>query len=184
MSSKIKEAIHVTARYYGRTVEDDVLLMMAGDLADLPESQVIDAYHAYRRNPKNKTMPYPAQIREIIEPVVDVDSAAREIAARINHAIVKFGWCNAKYAEGYIGSVGWSIVERSGGWNYICENHGVVLDPGVFSAQVREIAKSQLKNESESIAKMIGLNQQEKTKLIENDKKLSGIVNMVLNKLN
>jgi hypothetical protein len=182
MSQKTKEAIHITARFFGRQLDDDVLLMMAETLSDLPEEIVVDAYRSYLKNPKSKTFPLPAQIRDIIFPETDPESAAREVAARINHAIVKFGWSNAELAKEYIGKVGWGLVEKSGGWSYACQNHGVILDPGVFAAQLRERAKSELKNESETINTMIGVNQSEKTKLIENTKKVTGLVENILNK--
>src|SRR5688572_29470913 len=103
----------VYAGYYRQRLDDVVLRMYADDLADLDFAEVKAAMDAYRKNPKNRVMPLPAQIREIVEPEVDPDSAAREVAARITHAIVKFGWCNPVAAANYIGSVGWDIVESS-----------------------------------------------------------------------
>lgn len=157
MSTRLKETIINVASYYGRTISAPVLAMYAEDLADLPEDEVISAYTAYRRNPKNTQFPLPAQIRGVVSPAIDPDSAAREIASRINHAVVKFGWANAPEAHSYIGELGWDIVNRSGGWSYICQNLGVQLDPGVFSAQVRELAKSSITHDSQALANVIGL---------------------------
>lgn len=159
----LKEIIILTANYYDKKISPQLLDMYFLDLSDLPEPEVIQAYHDYRRNPKNKTMPLPAQIRDMIEPSIDPESAAREIAARINHAITKYGWSNETEASNYIGSEGWSIVERSGGWNYICQNHGITIDPGVFSAQIRELAKSQLTHDAHAMAKMIGIGEKRKS---------------------
>ena len=157
MSASVKEVILLTASYYDRVLSPMVLTMYAEDLADLPADAVVDAYKAYRRDPRNTRFPLPGQIRALVEPAVDPESAAREIASRINHAIVKFGWANASAAEAYVGEVGWNIVNRSGGWSHLCQNHGVTLDPGVFQAQVRELAKSDLTHDPKRMAEVLRL---------------------------
>lgn len=143
------EVIALTYGYYrpGQTLQDAVLKMYAGDLADLDERKCIEAYHKWRRNPQNKTFPLPAQIRELVAPeqFVSVEAQAREIAKRICGAITKFGWNNGKSAQVYIGPEGWSAVQRCGGWSYLCENHGRFLNPTTFEAQVRDLLEGQLK---------------------------------------
>jgi hypothetical protein len=52
--------------------------------------------------------------------------------------VPKVGYCNAGQAEKYIGPDGWRIVQRQGGWTYICENLGRNLNPGTFQAQLRD----------------------------------------------
>jgi hypothetical protein len=145
MSRAVKETIILTASYYNRQLSEQVLEMYIEDLADLDPTAVIAAYRAYRRNPKNLVFPLPAQIRALVAPDVDPESAAREIAARITGAITKFGWCNATEARAFIGEVGWGIVERQGGWMHLCQNHGVTIQPSAFQAQVRDQAASALK---------------------------------------
>jgi hypothetical protein len=140
----VKEIIILTASYYEKAISPQVLEMYVGDLTDLPESKVIAAYHAYRKNHKNRQMPLPAQIREMVEPVADNDSAAKEIASRIQSAVSKFGYTNPSEAKLFIGSVGWKIVDRYGGWAVLCQNLGTVLDIGTFHAQVRDLAKAHL----------------------------------------
>lgn len=144
------------AVYYGRPITKEVVSMMVDDLEELSPMEIQTAITKYRRDPKNRQFPLPAQLLAIVRPAVDPDSAAREIAARINHAIVKFGWCNAREAENYIGEIGWNIVESSGGWSYLCQNHGLSIDPGVFSAQVRERAKTAITHSPQQIAIAIG----------------------------
>jgi hypothetical protein len=160
---EIARVIAATAVYYGRQMSQDVLSMMLDDLEDLKAFEVKRAYGEYRRNPKNRQMPLPAQIREMLEPQIDPDSAAREIAARITAAIPKFGWCNGADARVYMGEVGWSVIERQGGWSYVCQHHGLDLDPSSFQAQVRELAKSTLVHNPEAMATAIGLAPSAKT---------------------
>lgn len=155
MTNALKETIILTASYYGRTLSPQVLAMYVEDLEDLPPADVIATYKAWRRNPKNTQFPLPAQIRGIIQPEVDPDSAAREIASRIVGAISKCGWSQPKAAQEYMGDIGWEIVRRNGGWEHVCQHHGVSIDPGTFHAQSRDIAKSMLIHDPHSMAKAI-----------------------------
>lgn len=149
------------AAYYRQQLPDEVFVMYADDLADLAFEPVKAALEAYRRNPKNRSLPIPADIRATLEPQIDPDSAAREIAARITAAIPKFGWCNGAEARVYIGEVGWQVVCDQGGWTHICQHHGLELNPSSFQAQVRDLARSRLTHDQNSMAKVIGIGQRQ-----------------------
>lgn len=138
--SRIKEIIIMTASYYGKPISEAVLEMYVEDLDGLDPDLVIRAYKAYRRDPKNRQMPLPAQIRDMIEPQETPEAAARDLASKISGAIVKFGHPKENLARNYIGEKGWAIVQRWGGWSYLCANHGTVIDPGQFYAQIRDHA--------------------------------------------
>ena len=131
--------------YYRQPISDMVLMMYAEDVADLPPEQVEKALFEYRRNPKNKFPPLPAHIREAIQPsAMSDDQRAVEVAARIVTAISKFGWNNTREARAFMGEIGWAVVEKQGGWENICAN--TMSDQiGIFQAQVRELAKVQIK---------------------------------------
>jgi len=139
---EIKKGIILTASYYGRDIKLDVVNMMAEDLNDLPFEDVSSAFLSYRRNAKNKSFPLPAQIREIINPEVGSRAKANEVASRIRKGISDFGWCNGEKAREYIGELGWKVVIRSGGWQYLCENHGLELNPLTYQAQARDLVES------------------------------------------
>lgn len=136
----VARVIKATATYYGRQIEPEVLSMMCDDLSDLSATKVVEAYAQYRRNPKNRIFPLPAQIREMINPgeFIDAESMAREVAARITGAIVSYGWCNAEGAKAHIGREGWAAVQRAGGWMHLCENVGVTIPPATLQAQLRD----------------------------------------------
>lgn len=131
-----------TAIYFGRQLERSVVALMVSDLEDLDFEKVISAYSIYRRDGKNSTFPLPGKIREMINPKQSKDGLANEAASRIRKAISDFGWCNSEEAKAFIGELGWAVVERSGGWQYVCENHGLDLNPLTFHAQARDLAKS------------------------------------------
>lgn len=135
---KLKEAIILSASYFRQTISPAILEMYVDDLIDLPIDAVIESYKTYRRNQKNRTMPLPAQIRDIVQPEKTTESDARDSAARIQQAIVNFGHSNAKDARTFLGESVWSVINSFGGWNFICTNHGVSIDPAAFYAQTRE----------------------------------------------
>jgi hypothetical protein len=155
------KALAATAFYYGRQLTPEVLAMMLDDLADLPFEKTMEAMKAYRLNPNNRAFPMPAQLRAVVSPSVDVDSAAREIAARIAGAITKYGWARGEDAHAFIGEAGWNIVRDLGGWSHLCQNHGVTIDPTAFLAQTRDLAKSRLTHSTHAMEERIGIGARE-----------------------
>lgn len=133
----IKQAIVLTAQYYGLEMRPQVLAMYAEDLADLPPQAVLDAYKAYRRDPANKTPPLPAQIRKMLTPSANNKQIAQEIAQRCFGAIRKFGYTKPKEAKAYIGDVGWKLIETRGGWTFHCQNT-MESDVPILTAQFRD----------------------------------------------
>lgn len=160
----LRQCIVLTASYYGRQIDESILEMYASDLSDLDEASCVDAYQVWRRDPKNKTFPLPAQIREIVcpEQFISPEALAREIAARIVGAVTSCGWNNGRSAEAFIGPVGWDAVRRAGGWSYICENLGVTLSPTTFQAQMRDLIESNLTYGSGVIDEAIALPERDK----------------------
>ncbi len=131
-----------TCKIFDKVLEPDVLRMMVEDLSDLDYNQILTALNQYRRDEKNTQWPRASKIRAIVNPKQSTESLANEAASRVRSAITKFGWCNPSQAKDYIGDLGWEIVTRSGGWGYVCENHGLELNPLTFHAQARDLAKS------------------------------------------
>lgn len=139
----LKKTIVITAEYYGRQLQPITIQAMADDLKGIDPQIAILAYHRWRKNPKNRSMPMPSQILAMIkgEPPSQ-EAMGRELASRIVGAISDFGWPNAGKAREYIGEDGWRLIERFGGWQYLCENLGVNLSVQTFYAQARDLAAS------------------------------------------
>lgn len=129
---------------YGRELAYETAVFMIDNLADLSAEKVLQAIDLYSRDPKNTFAPTVGKIRAIVTPEVDERTQAIEAAARVVGAVSKFGWAQGRAARAYIGELGWSAVERSGGWSYICENLGVNLQVGTFQAQIRDVCTAQL----------------------------------------
>lgn len=140
--TELAKLYSATCRAFDKVLDSDVLKLQIEDLADLDFKSCVQALHEYRRNPKNVFWPKASKIREIVEPELSPEAEANEVASRIRGAISIFGWPNPGAARLYIGELGWTIVNRCGGWNYVCENHGVDLNPLTFHAQARDQAKA------------------------------------------
>lgn len=161
--NKLAQNFAMLAAYYQKQIPDVVLKMYARDLNDLDFKEVCGALERYRQDPKNRSMPLPAQIRAILGSAVDSDSAAREIAGRIAGAVVKHGFYQGTEAREYIGEIGWTVVTKLGGWGHICTNLGVSIDPTAFYAQVRDLAKTQIMYEPKAIDRAIGIGASKKS---------------------
>lgn len=103
---------------------------------------ILGAIDRYIADAKNKIFFSPATLRPYLHPELSPEAKANEVASRIRSAIGKFGWCNPREARDYIGELGWMIVQRSGGWQHLCENHGLDINPLTFHAQARDQAKA------------------------------------------
>lgn len=162
-----------TCKAFDKTLEPDVLRMMVEDLADLDFSKVINALNLYRRDGKNTFWPKASKIRELVNPVQSKDGMANEAASRIRAAITMFGWPNPDKAREYIGELGWAIVVRSGGWSYVCEQHGLELNPLTFHAQARDLAKAMIESKAAGVHDQpIGLPDSQ-------TKEISNVINLI-----
>lgn len=140
----LREAIVLTGSYYGRILERQVLEMYCDDLVNYPTHDVIEAYKAYRTNPKNKSFPLPAQIIEILSPTVSPDFEAQRAAALAFEAISKFGSWDPQKAHAHMGELAWLAVKRMGGWTQVCEMVGVTYERSAFVAHIKQIARSEI----------------------------------------
>ena len=130
------------AEYYSKNLTRGALAMYIEDLEEYPLGQIQLAMKKYRQDTKNRTFPVPAQLIEIMNPKTNSRNEAMEAASRITEAVSYFGYTNPERAKEYIGDLGWRIVSRIGGWQYLCENLGVTLHVSTFQAQARDIALS------------------------------------------
>lgn len=159
---QLKAAFVTTALYYGATLQDEVLAMYVEDLADLPFPQLLEAMKAYRRSPKSRRPPLPADLRALVQGEASVEGRGREIAARLHGALVKYGytWTDGYFAGGNRwfdgggkawptwreaavaelgGEDGAQVIDRLGGWAAF-HQYANFAEPTVVAAQVRDLA--------------------------------------------
>ena len=145
--NQLNKIYAATCRAFDKILDADVLRMQIEDLADLDYQKILNALNLYRRDEKSVSWPRANKIRTLVNPTQSTETLANEAASRIRLAISLHGHSNPSAARAMIGELGWRIVERSGGWQYVCENHGLSLNPLTFHAQAREIAKALLESE-------------------------------------
>ena len=140
----IKKRIVNAATYYTKPMNSEVVEMYMNVLSGFEFGELCDAINKYAM--KGKFMFTVADLIAIMRPEPDDEAVAREVASKITKAITKFGWSNSHDAREFVGELGWKVVERKGGWNYICQNHGHILDSTTFEAQARELVKTEIKS--------------------------------------
>lgn len=165
---RIAYELEAMSVYYSKQLNPQALSMMVSDLEDLPSDLVLMAIKKYRQDPRNKTFPLPAQIREIIYPRTDDRAVAVELSRKLLKALNKHGW---SWEHGYyhngkpyfeddrgnvfpsfreavvseLGEVGWDIIESRGGW----QNFSTMAneqEEGIYQAQLRDQIESVIKN--------------------------------------
>lgn len=170
---KIAYELEAMGVYYSKQLNPQALSMMVSDLEDLPIELVLMAIKKYRQNPKNRTFPLPAQIREVITPQTDDRSLSIELSRKVLKALNNHGWAwqhgfyeNGKpyfeddkgnrfdsFREAVIselGNLGWEIIETRGGW----QNLALMAneqEEGIYAAQLRDQIEATLKNKKAGV---------------------------------
>lgn len=101
----------------------------------------LSALQSYVTDKKHSKFPAPFQLAQYLGNELTAESAALEVAGRVRQAVSEFGWIAPEKARAYIGEVGWTFVQRYGGWQYLCENLGTEIPVATFFAQARDGAK-------------------------------------------
>lgn len=139
------------AQMYGKEVTKSALTIMLTSIEDLDPAKVLQALDKWAVNSKLARHPFPAELRELINPKVENRDLAIETTQRIRQAVSKFGWPNPDQARAFIGEEGWVAVSRMGGWQWLCQNLGVEIPEHAFIAQTRDALNSRLNLESAGI---------------------------------
>lgn len=139
----IKALILEDAAYWDAQMNEVKLRAWTDQLSKYPAAVVKTAMNHFRGEKGRVRMPMPADIVSHFAVDVSPDAEATAAAARIFQAIGRFGWPNGKEAQVFIGSLGWSTVQRMGGWTKVCEMVGVDYDKSAFLAHAKSIAKSE-----------------------------------------
>lgn len=128
-----------------REVTKPLVALWCNALKDFDNEQIMKAFRqAYQNLSK---FPPPVTIKRYCEgQTKNPEEYGQDAAGRIESAIRKWGYSSPKHAEKDIGTLGWEVVLRCGGWSSICE----VTYDGLPSARKawRETAASILTNHS------------------------------------
>lgn len=158
----VRTMICLTNAYYGApSLDPEVVDLYIADFSDLPIAQVIQTYRAWRTDKHNTRPPYPAQIRALIYPEQALDFRARAVAIveTIVKCVPRFGAYQGGRARALeiIGPVGARFINRSGGWQRLCESL-CTENLGTWTAQARDCVEVQLKTQGMDLDKILGKN--------------------------
>ncbi len=135
----------VVSAVFGVDLSKAALTMLVNAVSDLNPDAVLRALDEWVKTAKQRRAPMPAEIRELCTPQISPDAQAREAAARIPDAIKRHGYNWPDRAREYIGELGWSVVQRFGGWEHVCQYHGTPeMNAQTFYAQARDLARSHI----------------------------------------
>lgn len=140
---EISKLWFATAKLYDKVLDQDMLNLLTLDVDDLNAQDVINALNIYRKDKKNKFWPKASDVRELVIPSFSDESIGRDTSARIIAAIPHCGYDNGLLAKDYIGEFGWNIVNRLGGWVFLCQNVGLSISNSALAAQIRDLATDQ-----------------------------------------
>lgn len=134
----ISKLLPVMAEIAGASFSTAAIIMMVESMDDLDYSSVIQTLTNWQRT--EKKFPHPSDIRAKVMPEMDSKDDAQEVAAAIIDAISRCGYTNPGRAEDLIGSLGWEVVGRMGGWKHLCETctHD---SENTLRAQIRNFAE-------------------------------------------
>ena len=147
MKAKIAQKLYGLASYYKETLTENQVKMYVEDIlsSGIGEEKLAQAILLYRQDGKNTFFPLPAKLITLVTPEESSDlDIGREATGRIIQAVSKFGFYRLQDAKEFIGSLGWKVVERQGGWGSLCTNLNSE-NKGTLQAQMRDSAVSILK---------------------------------------
>lgn len=140
-------ASYITAcKFFDKEVPIEMAKMAVDALQDLDFDKCVQALIKHM-NVNGKFWPKISDIRSIVKPELDHVDNAKLISLKINEAVSKYGYSNYAKAMEYIGPIGKKVVDRFGGWSYLCENLGSNIQTGMFIAQARDVIAAMTKEE-------------------------------------
>lgn len=127
--------------YYSKELTSNQLLMYVEDVMDaMSYEEFLMVVKKYRTIPENKFFPLPSQLIDLLRPNVSGIDEANEVANLIIKAMSSCGYTNPEKARASIGSLGWEVVLRLGGWTQVCQNT-MNNEVGIFRAQIRGLVE-------------------------------------------
>ncbi len=135
----------MVAEYYGHKFTEGQVKMFAEDLMEYEMDDIKKSFKQYRTDTSKSFngMPRPDSLIKYLEPQIDSDLMAVEIADRIYQAIGDYGWPNGERAREAIGEVAWAVIGGGSAWIRLCQSNDD-RDKTNQIAQWRKSAKSKL----------------------------------------
>jgi hypothetical protein len=136
--STLSRTLYAIGKMYNVRIEQDVLCLWELVLEELTDEEFLQGVKLYLKG-SNKFFPQPGEILQLVKPKFDSKNEASEIVDRIFTALSKYGFSkfDIERAKLEIGEIGWSYIQKLGGWSLWGQN--------ITNDQV-PILKSQMRN--------------------------------------
>lgn len=152
---ELKKRIVLMFELYQRQPSDELVLLYYEDLRELSLGEFNKAFAAYRKDPRNRGMPSPAQLVSLIHPLpISEKDQGQLLAARLIEAVVRNGYTwdwpsNIPFEggsfrtefEGQLGPVAWEVMQSFGGWRAFHDAY-FEGEQTTFRAQLRDLCAS------------------------------------------
>lgn len=121
MREQFIKGLVVLAEMCDKALSKEYLAMYDAELSEIGYDRLCGAVHKIIRTRKSRDgFPSISELAAAAGMVSDPNSEAFEAANRILEAIAKFGWNCPDEAKAFIGELGWTVVQRAGGWENVC----------------------------------------------------------------
>lgn len=140
---RLLETLAILANVCGRNMSDQALIFYFNALKDLDCDKCCGAATKLAESGR---FPSVEEIKKKVIPEINEKDDAREIASLIITSISKFGSYRQLDAKEWVGDLAWRVVERSGGWQMLCESV-TGENIGIFTAQLRDLAESTIRRD-------------------------------------
>ena len=149
----LTEILVAFGEYFDKRLTPNQIAMYVEDLTTLSADELRAACQLYRQDIRNDRFPLPAKLIALARPTPTDEDTGRETAAAIIEAVFRYGWNNPENAREAMGSLGWSIVTRMGGWQNFCQELTNENMP-IMRAQIRDLAATTARTEKRNASIM------------------------------
>jgi hypothetical protein len=135
LDQQIKTQLVSLAVISGRELSGPAVTAYYEALSDLPQFEVLNLLKNWLKTSRH--FPHPADIREKLKPEITDDDDAQDVANSVIAAVSRCGYTNPDRAKEHVGTLGWEVITRMGGWKHICETM-TQENEGFMRAQIRD----------------------------------------------
>ena len=144
------------AEIYGEDLSESRLRAYLIALNDLSLAEIKTAFDLCVKDETVYKLPTPAKLRALVRPSLDPKQEAIRLVEALKSAIKKYGWANGGEAEKSLDPKLWKVIERLGGWHYICTNEAANLNDQIIYAQIRDNITAIVTGERKNINPITG----------------------------
>jgi len=122
MKTEIIKLLVLMAQLYNKNLTENIIEVYCDILEELSSEELNRAFKKIMKDPNQRFFPLPAEILQAAkEDSRSNKDLAMEVVSKIFYAISKIGPYRSKEARDHIGEIGWEVIQREGGWEFVNE---------------------------------------------------------------